>query len=78
MVGSSPGRQGDTSAAAFEQAKSERIFRLADLLADRADGNAKLDGGRRNAATSAESLEGLDRTEGQRVLHLGNPGVGLF
>ena len=79
MVGSPPGGQGNTSAAAFKQTQPERLFRLADLLADRTDRNTKLDGSGRNAAASAESFESLYGAQRERVLHLGyNPGVGLF
>lgn len=49
-----------------EQTKPEHIFSLADLLADRADGDAKLVGRGRHAAASTESLEGLYRTQGRR------------
>ena len=78
VVDAPPGGHGDASAAPLQQSQAQGLLGLADLLADRAHGNAKLGRGLRHAATPAESLEGLYRAQGGRVLHLGNVLVSIW
>jgi hypothetical protein len=59
----SPIRELDAAAVPLHKPNAEKSLERTNLLSYRAERDAKFIGGRRNAATSADGLENLNRTQ---------------